>query len=608
MPQRRPLNRRRVLIRRTVVAGTLVSAAIFLAFMVPHWFGDDEAYSPGGEVEGITNSLQREGPGGGTPFRLTECAQEAGIEFSHFPARRSTQLPEDMGSGVAWGDFDNDGDPDLYLVNISGPLTWSPAQVQASPARNALYENLGNGRFVDVTDRAGVGSRGVGMGACWGDIGGDGDLDLFTTTYGGNHLFVNNGDGSFRENTGEAGLSGDGFWTGCSFGDFDNDQDLDLYVSGYVHYVFDAADTLKGTDQYGGILPYTLNPSSYEAAPNRLYRNEGGGVFSDVTEFAGVANPNGKSLSVTWCDFDMDGWQDIYVANDVSDNVLFRNLGDGTFSDDSHEAWVADYRGAMGLAVEDWDADGDIDIFVTHWLAQENGLYRNLYMETPESAERVLRFVDEADMKGLGQIALDFIGWGTSLCDLDSDGFPDLFVANGSTFPEREQPWLLQTMPDQLFWNKGEAEGFFDIGAQVAPYFQGSTSSRGSAVADYDLDGDLDLVILGYGGRAWLLRNDGDQGSVLRVRVRGPAGSPSCPGARVEFQSGERRLAVQIGASVSYMSQNEAIAHLALGDAEVADTLRIFRPGRAPLVLESVPAGGARVLEIPWEMEAGERE
>jgi hypothetical protein len=606
--QNRPLNRRRVLIRRTVVAGVLVSAVILLSFMLPRWLADDETYVPGGDVEGITNSLEREGPDSGVPFQFTESSAEAGIEFAHFPFRRSTQLPEDMGSGAAWGDFDDDGDPDLYLVNISGPLTRTPEQLEASPARNTLYENLGNGRFVDVTDRAGVGVRGIGMGACWGDVNGDGSLDLFTTAYGDNHLFINNGDGSFQDFTEQAGLAGGGFWTGCSFGDYDNDLDLDLYVSGYVEYVFDPADTLKASDRYGGILPYTLNPSSYDAVPNRLWRNEGGGVFSDVTEAAGVANANGKSLSVTWCDFDMDGWQDIYVANDVSDNVMFRNLGDGSFVDNSHEAWVADYRGAMGLAVEDWDADGDIDIFVTHWLAQENALYRNLFMEMPESADREMRFVDEADMKGLGQVALDFIGWGTTLSDFDSDGYPDLYVANGSTFPEPEQQWLLQTMPDQLFWNKGEEEGFFEIGAETAQYFAGSTSSRGSAAADYDLDGDVDLLILGYGGPAVLLRNDSEQGSVLRVSVEGPAGAPSCPGARVELFAGEQRLVVQVGASVSYMSQSEAVVHLAMGDAAVADSIRVIRPGREPLTMVSVPAGGSEVLDIPWQMEAGLKE
>lgn len=606
MTNGRRLNRRRVLLRRSIVACILVTAGVLAIFVAPRWFGKPEVYLPGGDVEGITRSLERSATGSETPFELTDVAAEAGIAFHHFPGRRSTQLPEDMGSGVAWGDYDADGDPDLYLVNISGSLRRTPEELQSSAARNTLYENLGNGSFVDVTERAGVGSRGIGMGACWGDVDGDGRLDLFTTAYGYNHLFVNEGDGRFEETTERAGLGGQGFWTGCSFGDYDNDHDLDLYVSGYVDYAFDPADTLKASNQYEAVLPYTLNPSSYPPISNRLYRNAGDGTFTDVTEFAGVANAAGKSLSITWCDFDMDGWLDIYVANDVSDNVLFKNLGDGRFADNSHEAWVADYRGAMGLAVEDWDHDGDIDIFVTHWLAQENALYRNLLLETPSAAEKTMRFVDEADAKGLGQIALDYIGWGTLLSDLDSDGNLDLLITNGSTFPQKEKPWLLQPMRDQLFWNKGGEEGFFEAGAMASSYFEMANSSRGMAAADYDLDGDVDILILNYGGRAVLLRNDSAQGSALRVQVEGPAGAPSCPGTLIEMFVGSRRAALQMGASVSYMSQSEAVAHLGTGAAAVVDSLRIHRPGRDLLRLSAVVADRSRVLRIPWEMEAGE--
>jgi hypothetical protein len=581
----------------------MVALVVVGFFVAPHWFGAREVYRPGRDVEGITRSLEREASGQETPFRLNDVTIEAGLQFRHFPSRRSTQLPEDMGSGVAWGDFDNDGDPDLYLVNVSGSLRQTPEQIQGSEARNALYENRGDGTFADVTDRAGVGVRGIGMGARWGDVNGDGDLDLFMTSYGRNHLFINQGGGTFVDNTEPAGLLEEGFWTGCSFGDYDNDHDLDLYVSGYVEYAFDPADTLRSSDQYGAILPFTLNPSSYPSIPNRLYRNRGDGTFVDVTEQAGVANSAGKSLSVTWCDFDMDGWLDLYVANDVSDNVLYRNQGDGTFTDQSHEAWVADYRGAMGLAIEDWDRDGDVDIFVTHWLAQENALYRNLLLETPASTERAIRFVDEADMKGLGQIALDYIGWGAILSDLDSDGHLDLLVTNGSTFPQKERSWLLEPMVDQLFWNKGAEDGFYEAGPKASPYFTRPTSSRGTAAADYDLDGDVDILILNYQESAVLLRNDSEQGLALRVRVRGPANSPSCPGTLLEMVVGDQRFAHQIGASASYLSQGEAVAHLTTGSVGVVDTLIVRRPGRRPLWMTSVRADRSRVLDVPWDAE-----
>jgi len=396
-----------------------------------------ETYEPGEDLEGITSDLTRNLPEDRPRIELVDVTAEAGIDYRHFAGKRSTQLPEDMGSGAAWGDYDNDGRPDLFIANIAGPLTLSDEARARSEATNHLYHNDGNGRFTDVSAESGLSLPWIAMGAAWGDWNGDGFLDLAVTGYGELVLYRNEKDGSFTNVTETAGLSElSGFWTGLSWGDYDGDDDLDLYVCGYVQYAFDPKDAERGTQQYQAVVPYTLNPSSYAPERNLLLRNEGGGHFADRATEAGVANLDGRSLAVSWCDFDEDGWMDLYVANDVSDNVMYRNRGNGTFEDVSHSAWVADYRGAMGIAVGDWDGDDDQDLFVAHWIAQENGLYSNLKHSFGKSqvGSDEMRFMDVADMVGLGQIALDYIGWGTFFFDYDNDGRPDLFVANGSTF------------------------------------------------------------------------------------------------------------------------------------------------------------------------------
>jgi hypothetical protein len=608
--------------RLLLAGGALAFVGVALLFVLarprpaPYVPGTDAANSAE-----ITRSLERPvtpasaGNGAVPPaaemqVRFTDAAEAAGIRFRHFHGRRSTQLPEDMGSGAAWGDFDGDGDPDLFLVNATGPLTASESEHARSPARSALYRNDGGGRFTDVTEAAGASVRGLGMAAAWGDYDGDHDLDLFVTRFGTNVLLRNEGGARFTDVSAAAGVAGvTGFWSGASWADYDKDGDLDLYVCGYVRYEPPRGDLAHVmTSQFKSLVPFTLNPSSYAPERNLLYRNDGS-VFREVAREAGVANPEGRSLSASWSDFDRDGWPDLYVANDVSDNAMFRNEGYGRFRDVSHSAWVADYRGAMGLGIGDWDNDLDFDIFVTHWIAQENAIYVNEKGRLKTSADAPLRFVDQADVLGLGHIALDKIGWGTFFFDYDNDGRLDLFVANGSTFQKDSDPSRLVPMRNQLFWNAGEV-GFYEVGERSGAPFAVENVGRGAAFADYDADGDLDIALTTNGGAARLLRNDGGNASHwLRVVLRGAGSSPRGAGGRaprtstyatgalVQICAGSLRQLREVGDASSYLSQAPpGEAFFGLGSATTVDSLEVVWPSGQRQVFQGLPARATLLL------------
>ena len=577
------------------LALTLAATALVL------WLGREApAYRGGEDVEGVTSSLTRDLPEDRPRVTFTDVTLDAGISFRHFDGVRSTQLPEDMGSGAAFGDYDNDGRPDLFLVNVSAPLTRSEEERRRSPATNRLYHNEGGGRFSDATAASGLGAAMTGMGAAWADWNDDGFLDLVVSGFGELRLYRNEAGKAFEDVTEASGLGGfQAFWTGVSWADYDFDGDLDLYVCGYVQYSYRPEDAAEGTRQYQAVVPYTLNPSSYPPERNLLFRNEGNGAFTEGAEGAGVANPEGRSLSAAWSDFDEDGKIDLYVANDVSDNALYRNLGDGSFEDVSHEAWVADYRGAMGLAVGDWDGDGDQDMHVTHWIAQENALYSNLRVSfgkgEPEGGkerqEGDLRFMDVADMVGLGQIALDSVGWGTFFFDFDNDGRPDLFAANGSTFQQEENPERLEPMTSFLFWNAGPERGFFDVAPVSGDALRTAHVSRGAAFADYDADGDLDVVLVNHSEGALLLRNDsGNSGSWLDVEARSAGKNRFGVGAKVTIRVGQSSQTIHIGAQSSYLSQSPYEAHFGLGTAERVDQVEVVFPGGTRVVQKNVPA------------------
>ncbi|NIM60142.1 MAG: tetratricopeptide repeat protein [Acidobacteria bacterium] len=554
-----------------------------------------EEYRTGEQHSEITRALSRDIPDGAPLPRFVDVTEAAGLSgFRTFAGERTSQLPEDMGPGAAWGDFDGDGDDDLFLVSAGGPLT--AAENDLAPSE--LFENLGDGTFARVEEFPET--RIVGMSAAWGDHDGDGDLDLVVTGYDTLRLFRND-SGHFERD--DEFASPQGYWAGASWSDFDRDGDLDLYICGYVQYVPDVSGKDRISSQYGRQIPYTLNPSSYKPERNLLFVNRGDGTFDEQAESRGVSNPDGRSLVALWHDLDDDGWPDLYVANDISDNALYLNR-EGRFEDASHAAWVADYRGAMGLAAGDWNRDGDDDLFVTHWVAQENALYDSRFVDDAglESAEGApLRFVDFADQRGLGQIALRSVGWGAEFFDFDADGWLDLAVANGSTFEEQTVPRHLTPELPFLFWN--DHGRFFHDLAPLSDPFAVPRVARGLALADYDNDGDIDVLLIdGDGGGVRLLRNETEQGNwvQLSLRARVENGYGPAEGARVVAVAGDvaHRRAVS---GVSYLSQSSRRLHVGLGPDRL-ESVEVHWPGGS---VQHVTGLTGRSI---WEIREGEPE
>ena len=502
---------------------------------------------------------------------FVDATDEAGIRFRHASGTRSSLLPEDMGSGAAFADIDNDGDLDLYIVNIPRPLT-QDASVRSET--NVLYRNNGNGTFTDITDSAGVGHHGYGMGCVFSDYNADGNLDLYITNYGANVLYRNNGDGTFTDVTKTAGVSCELWSTGAAFADVDGDSDLDLYVCNYVTYDLEKLEQMQEESlQSGKPVPSALNPHVFEPQDNVFYQNNGDGTFSDVTAEVGIAAPGGRSMQCMFSDFDNDNDLDLYVANDTSVNYVYRNDGNGAFTDVSNESWAADFRGSMGLTAGDYDADGDIDIFMSHWVDEENTLYRNLLKEDPSSAH--IRFVDESYSAMLAEVSIKLIGWGTALFDYDNDGDLDIFVTNGSTFQELKRPEVLIPQVDALYRNDGDGS-FSDVSESSGITKLPTRVGRGATFGDYDNDGDIDIFVVNNHAPPTLLRNDGgNRNGWLHVELMGTDGNRNAIGAKIQLKTADRTQIQEVYAGESYMSTNSFIVEFGVGDATQVETLQV---------------------------------
>ncbi len=564
------------------IGGTILGLAGLTAIAM--WIASARNTDLADPTAGVTSAFKNEASADAPPVMFQDVAKARGVIMRHGPGRRGRTLPEDTGSGIAWGDYDSDGDPDLYIVNYAGALG-APSDPAGS---NRLFRNDG-ASFVDVTQTAGVGDlEGFGMGASFADYDGDGDVDLYVTNLGPNRLYRNRGDGTFEDVAKQAGVD-DALWSaGVAWGDYDRDGDLDLYVCNYVQYDAEPTGEALEMEAGGNILsiPFTLNPNSFDPEPNRLYRNCGDGTFEDVAEQCGVSDPEGRSLGATLCDLDGDGWLDLYINNDVSTNRLYSNLGrelsegeptagessEVEFADVSAITGTADPRGSMGMSIGEVGAmsdafDGLPDLFITHWLAQENAFY--LSVKLPGGG---FEYRDRTRQLRVGELSIDTVGWGSALLDLDLDGRLDIAVANGSTLEKKHDASSL--IPDPLFllWNDGKR--FVSIAAAAGETCARSHNARGLAMADFDQDGDIDLAVAINRGQPLLLSNETETTNrSLSVTLQGP--DTARFGARIEVRTGEKRQVLWFGADVTFMGMHAADLIFGLGENEQGDELLV---------------------------------
>jgi enediyne biosynthesis protein E4 len=502
---------------------------------------------------------------------FTDVTTAAGVDFVHSNAATERRyLPETMGAGVAVFDYDGDHWPDLYLVN------GAPAAAPTTPGApsGALYRNLRDGRFEDVTAASGLDSPFLGMGAAVGDFDNDGDLDLFVSGVGGDRLFRNDGAGVFDEVAADLGLADRGFGSSAAFVDVDGDGWLDLFVGRYVTWT-EASDQRCSPD---GEHPSYCTPEVYAGASNLLYRNLGGERFEDVTRAAGVFLPEGKTLGVVPLDDDGDGRPDLAIANDTVRNFLFRNRGDGSFREIGVEEGIAyspsgSTRGGMGIDAGDVDGDGRAEVVVGNFAQEMSAVYRAAGAGAP--------FRDEAAQLGVGIPTLMTLAFGTLLLDYDGDGWLDLLLVNGHIEPtiDRFQPHQTHAQAAALFRNLTGASGFEAVTAS------GDLSrplvGRGLASGDLDHDGDLDLVVTQNGGPARVFRNDAPRRSWLRLELAARTGNRTPFGAQVTAEVGGRSITRALVSGRSYLSASEPVLTLGLGDARVVERIEIRWPSGA---------------------------
>jgi hypothetical protein len=505
-----------------------------------------------------------------------DVTDKANIHFRHsFGEQNLSSILEATGSGCVWFDYNNDGLMDLYVLSgrhLDGVTDHSKAD--GVDAMNHLFRNNGDGTFTDVTAQAGVGGKGFAMGVTVGDYDNDGYEDIYVTNWNSAILYHNNGDGTFTDVTQKAGVENNHWGVGAAFVDYDRDGRLDLFVGNYLKFDPHAHKPFYSADAFAG-------PLDFEGDANRLFHNNGDGTFTDVSERAGIANAAGRAMGVTVGDFDNDGWPDIYVANDQMESYLYRNNHDGTFKEVALDQNVAygtngDTPSAMGPIFADYDNDGWLDLFVSDMR------YHRLF----HNAGKQGFFNDTTVAAGIAQVSGQYVGWGDAIYDFDNDGWKDIFIVNGGLH------WLIP-MEDSLLRNKGDGS-FEDISSEAGPYFATKKVGRGACFADYDNDGLIDAFIVVLGGKGILLHAKPPVGSKanhwLTLRLVGTKSNRDGFGARIEAVAGDLRQIVENVPQSGYLSQNDPRPHFGLGSHSDVDRLTVRWPSGTVQLLEHVKA------------------
>ena len=514
-------------------------------------------------------------------------AKQSGITWVHNNAHSPDHyLPETVGAGCAFLDYDNDGWMDIYLVNSGASDFYTPT----TPLKNALYHNNHDGTFTDVTDKAGVAGGNFGMGVAVGDYDGDGWPDLYITSYGRNILYHNNRNGTFTDVTEKAGVAAPGWSTCAVWFDYDNDGKLDLFVSSFVYY--QKSLNILCTDETMSQLYYCV-PRVFKPRPSHLFHNNGNGTFTDVSKESGIADYPGKSFGAVATDVNNDGLMDLFVANDTMPNFLFINKGGGKFEEVGLAAGVAfsdagKPRSGMGVDATDYDGDGWQDLFVANIDQEFFSLYHN---------QKDLTFTDEPGEIGAATQLLS--GWGLKFFDYDNDGNPDLFLVNGHPDDSIEMRLTRVKYREPLLLFQNTGHGFKNVSAQSGAVFSKHFSGRGMAVGDFDNDGDLDVLISNNGEPPMLLRNEGgNRNNWLGLQLIATKSNPAAVGAIITWQAGGlKRSRLKTGGG-SYLSSHDPREILGLGSAKKIDYVEIRWPSGRVDKLTNLPINSyVKVIE-----------
>jgi hypothetical protein len=507
--------------------------------------------------------------------QLVDITPSTKIQFDHLSSPAKKYIVESMSGGVAMIDYDRDGWPDIYFTNAPG----IDMALAGRKARGSLYHNNHDGTFTDVTDKAGVGNPCWAMGTAVGDYDNDGWPDLLVTCFGGVTLYHNNRDGTFSNVTRQAGLSIDSGWaTGASFADYDGDGWADLFVPHYVD--LDLKDLpefgSKPTCQYHGIS-VQCGPRGLKGSPDSLYHNNGNGTFTEVSKAAGVSDPQRFfGLTSVWSDFNNDGRLDLFVANDGEPNYLYRNDGNGHFTDVALDAGVAvnldgSEQANMGVALGDYEHKGLFSIAITHFSEEYAALYRN---------NGGLNFTDVSYPSGIARGTEPYVGWGDAFFDLDNDGWPDLIMVNGHVYPQVDIKDIGTRFrePKLLYLNQHDGT-FRDISKLAGPAIQIPQVSRGLAVGDLFNDGHLEIVVENLEGEPMILRTEGGpHNHWISFQLEAAKGSPLALNTRLRATAGDLVQQDEVRSGGSYLSQSDLRIHFGLGNHEKVDKLEIFWP------------------------------